>query len=135
MVDLALFLLRALLALIFVSHGAQKLVPGIGGSSPEHEAARFEKAGIRPAREMALLTGVLQLGAGVLVLVGLLTPIAAFALGVMMMVAAFRAHDGRGFFIQNGGYEYNLALVVVSLALILTGAGSFSLDAALGWFW
>jgi putative oxidoreductase len=123
------------LALIFVSHGVQKLVPGIGGSSPEHEARRFEQAGIRPPREMALLTGVLQLGAGVLVLVGLLTPIAAFALGVMMTVAALRAHDGRGFFIQNGGYEYNLALVVVSLALILAGAGSYSLDAAFGLFW
>lgn len=135
MVDLALLMLRALLALVFVSHGVQKLVPGIGGSSPEHEAARFEKAGIRPAREMALLTGVLQAGSGVLLLVGLLTPLAAFVLGATMVVAALRAHDGRGFFIQNGGYEYNLALVVVSLALILAGAGSYSLDAALGLFW
>lgn len=133
--DLALLLLRALLALVFVLHGAQKLVPGIGGSSPEHEARRFEQAGIRPPREMALLVGVLQLGAGVLVLVGLLTPLAAFALGVMMAVAALRAHDGRGFFIQNGGYEYNVALVAVSLALMLAGAGSYSLDAVLGLFW
>jgi len=134
-VDLALLLLRVLLALVFVLHGAQKLVPGIGGSSPEHEARRFEQAGIRPPREMALLVGVLQLGAGVLVLVGLLTPLAAFALGVMMAVAALRAHDGRGFFIQNGGYEYNVALVAVSLALMLAGAGSYSLDAVLGLFW
>jgi putative oxidoreductase len=135
MVDLALLLLRVLIALIFVSHGAQKLVPGVGGSSPEHEAWRFEQAGIRPAREMALLTGVLQLGAGALVLLGFLTPLAALALGIMMSVAALRAHDGRGFFIQNGGYEYNLALVLVSLALILTGAGAYSLDAAFGIFW
>lgn len=135
MLDLALLLLRALLALVFVSHGAQKLVPGIGGSSPEHEARRFEEAGIRPAREMALLTGVLQLGSGVLVLLGFLTPLAALALGTTMVVAALRAHDSRGFFIQNGGYEYNLALVVVSLALILAGAGSYSLDAALDLFW
>ncbi|WP_047864031.1 DoxX family protein [Rubrobacter aplysinae] len=135
MVDLALLLLRALLALVFVSHGAQKLVPGVGGSSPGHEAWRFEQAGIRPAREMSLLTGVLQLGAGALVLLGLLTPLAAFVLGATMVVAALRAHDGRGFFIQNGGYEYNVALAVVSLALILAGAGSYSLDAALGLFW
>lgn len=130
-----MLLLRVLIALIFVSHGAQKLVPGVGGSSPEHEAWRFEQAGIRPAREMALLTGVLQLGAGALVLLGFLTPLAALALGIMMSVAALRAHDGRGFFIQNGGYEYNLALVLVSLALILTGAGAYSLDAAFGIFW
>lgn len=135
MVDLALLLLRVLLAVIFVLHGVQKLFTGIGGSSPEIEARRFEEAGIHPAREMALLTGVLQLGAGSFVGLGLLTPLAALALGVMMTVAALRAHDGRGFFIQNGGYEYNLALVAVSLALILAGAGSYSLDAALGIFW
>lgn len=135
MVDVALLLLRALLALVFVSHGAQKLFTGIGGSSPAHEASRFERAGIRPSREMALLTGVLQLGAGVLMLVGLLTPLAALVLGTTMVVAALRAHDGRGFFIQNGGYEYNLSLVAVSLAVILAGAGSYSLDAALGLFW
>ena len=135
MVDLALLLLRAMLAVIFVSHGAQKLVPGIGGSSPEHEARRFESAGLRPARELALLTGVLQLGAGLFVGLGLLTPLAALALAVMMSVAALKAHDGRGFFIQNGGYEYNLALVAVSLALIFAGAGAYSLDAALGLFW
>jgi putative oxidoreductase len=69
------------------------------------------------------------------VLLGLLTPLAAFVLGATMVVAALRAHDGRGFFIQNGGYEYNVALAVVSLALILAGAGSYSLDAALGLFW
>jgi uncharacterized membrane protein YphA (DoxX/SURF4 family) len=50
-VDLALLLLRGLLALVFVLHGTQKLLPGIGGSSPEREARRFEAAGIRPARE------------------------------------------------------------------------------------
>ena len=135
MVDLALLLLRVLLAVVFVLHGAQKLFKGIGGSSPAKEAERFEKVGLQPARELALLTGVLQLGAGSFVGLGLLTPLAALALGVMMVVAALRAHDGRGFFIQNGGYEYNLALVVVSLALILAGAGSYSLDAALGIFW
>lgn len=135
MVEVALLLLRAMLAVIFISHGAQKLVPGVGGSSPEREARRFENAGLRPARELAMLTGVLQLGAGALVGVGLLTPLAALALAVMMTVAALKAHDGRGFFIQNGGYEYNLALVAVSLALILSGAGAYSLDAALGLFW
>lgn len=81
MVDLALLLLRGLLALVFVLHGAQKLLPGVGGSSPEREARRSERAGIRPAREMALLTGVLQLGAGALVLAGFMTPLAALALG------------------------------------------------------
>lgn len=135
MVDVALLLVRVMMALVFVSHGAQKLVPGIGGSSPEHEARRFEDAGLRPARELALLTGVLQLGAGAFVGVGLLTPLAALALATMMAVAALKAHDGRGFFIQNGGYEYNVALVAVSVALMLAGAGSYSLDAALGLFW
>jgi putative oxidoreductase len=78
---------------------------------------------------------LLQLGAGALVLVGFLTPLAALALGGTMVVAALRAHDGQGFFIQNGGYEYKVTLEVVSLALILAGAGSYSLDAALGLFW
>lgn len=133
--DLALLLIRAMLAVIFVAHGAQKLLPNVGGSSPEYEVRRFESAGLRPARELALLTGVLQLGAGAFVGLGFLTPLAALALAAMMAVAALKAHDGRGFFIQNGGYEYNLALVVISVALTLAGAGAYSLDAALGIFW
>lgn len=59
-----MLLLRALLALVFVAHGVQKLVPGVGGLSPGHEARRFERASIWPAREMTLLTGVLQVSVG-----------------------------------------------------------------------
>lgn len=131
MVDVSLLLLRALLAVVFVAHGVQKLPGPLGGSSPAEEGRRFEKARLRPGRPLALLAGVGQVTSGLLVLVGFLTPLAALFLGLTMVVAALKAHPGRGFFIQNGGYEYNVTLAVVCLALILSGAGAYSLDAAI----
>ncbi|CAA9428066.1 MAG: hypothetical protein AVDCRST_MAG37-387 [uncultured Rubrobacteraceae bacterium] len=61
-----------------------------------------------------------------------MTPLAAAALIVTMVVAALTVHIKNGFFAQTGGYEFNLALIGMALTLLLAWAGAFSLDAALG---
>jgi putative oxidoreductase len=50
-----------------------------------------------------------------------------------MLVAVFTVHIQKGFFVHNGGYEYNLLLAVAALALALTGSGSISIDALLNY--
>jgi putative oxidoreductase len=67
----------------------------------------------------------------VLLIAGLLTPLAGVALAFDMLVAYLTAHIGHGFFVSGGGAELVLLLGGTSLAVALTGAGRFSVDAAL----
>jgi len=49
-----------------------------------------------------------------------------------MVVAIAKVHGPKGFFVQNGGYEYNLVLIVAALAVAAMGPGRYSLDYLLG---
>jgi putative oxidoreductase len=73
-----------------------------------------------------------ELAAGFLFLLGLLTPLATLLALATMAVAIAKVHGPKGFFIQNGGYEYNLVLSVAAVALAVTGPGAVSLDHVLG---
>ena len=57
------------------------------------------------------------------------------ALIAVMVVAVHTVHLKNGFFAQNGGYEFNLALAGMALTLLLAGAGAFGLDGVLGILW
>jgi putative oxidoreductase len=69
---------------------------------------------------------------GVLLALGLATSAAAAIFVSVMLVAVAIVHLSKGFFAQNGGYEYAFVLAVAALALAFTGPGSLSLDAVLG---
>ncbi len=135
MVDLALLVLRLVLGIIFVAHGAQKLFGSFGGPGLKGTADFFEQLGIRPAYPMAVAVGAIEFVGGILSVLGFLTPVAAVGLIAVMIGAILTVHLRHGFFAQSGGYEFNLALIGMALALLLAGAGSYSLDAALGLFW
>ena len=60
-------------------------------------------------------------------------PLGAAAAISVMVVAVFSVHIQKGFFVNNGGYEYNLVLAVAALALAFTGSGSISIDALLNY--
>jgi putative oxidoreductase len=135
MVDVGLLVLRLVLGATFVAHGAQKLFGSFGGPGLKGTAASFEQLGIRPGRPMALLASLAEFVGGILVAVGFLTPLAAVALTAVMVVAVLTVHLKNGFFAQNGGYEFNLALAGMALTLLLAGAGALSLDGVLGILW
>jgi putative oxidoreductase len=63
------------------------------------------------------------------------TPAVSAIKGVIgvMVVAVFSVHIQKGFFVHNGGYEYNLVLAVAALTLSLIGPGSLSIDAFLNY--
>ena len=73
-----------------------------------------------------------ELAAGFLFLLGLLTPLAGLLVLATMAVAIAKVHGPKGFFVQNGGYEYNLVLIIAALAVAAMGPGRFSLDYVLG---
>jgi putative oxidoreductase len=95
----------------------------------------LEQLGVKPAKPMAILTGLAEFGGGILAILGFLTPLAALALIGVMIVAVLTVHLKYGFFNTNGGYEFNLALAGIALTLLIVGAGAYSLDSFLGIFW
>jgi putative oxidoreductase len=78
---------------------------------------------------------LVEVGSGLLLAAGLTTPLAAAMFISVMLVASVTVHLAKGFFVQEGGCEYNVALAAGALALAFTGPGEFSLDAILQIDW
>ena len=113
---------------IFMAHGAQKLFGWFGGYGLQGTGAWMDSIGLAPGVAMAALAGGAEFFGGLALLLGLLVRPAAFALASTMLVAIALVHWDNGLFMTNNGYEFALALLAVSLALVMRGAGSLSLD-------
>ena len=125
-IDAALTVLRVVLGVTFILHGGQKLfVYGLDGV-----AGSFGQMGIPAAGFFGPLVTFVELFGGVALVLGALTRVAALGLGITMVVAILTAHLKQGFF-NPGGIEFPLALLASSVALVLTGAGAYSVDAAI----
>jgi putative oxidoreductase len=125
-------LLRVVFGLTFAAHGVQKLFGWLGGGGPQETAAFTRRLGFRAAATMAIFVGLAETS-GVLFAAGFLTPLAAVAMVVVMLNAIATVHWRNGFFNTSGGYELNLALLTVPVAVTMTGPGRFSIDRLLGW--
>jgi putative oxidoreductase len=130
--DLGLLVLRVAVGLVFLGHGAQKGFGSFGGPGFAGASGFIGSMGFRPARFWTALAVGGELLAGVLLLLGLLLPLAALLVVATMAVAVAKVHGPKGFFVQNGGYEYNVILAIAALALAATGPGAYSLDHLLG---
>ncbi len=129
--DLGLLLLRLVLGALLAGHGAQKLFGAFGGHGLEGTGGFFASIGFRPGKPMALVAGLTEFGAGILLTLGLLTPLAAAGVIGTLLVAG-SVHVAQGLWGANGGYELPLVYVVLGAVLALTGPGAYSLDAVLG---
>ncbi len=130
--DVALLVVRLWLGITFVLHGSQKLFGWFGGGGITGTSRYLEGLGIRPGRFWAVLAGLGELGGGLLIGLGLLTPLGALMIIITMVVAIAAAAGKHGFWFERGGYEYNLLIIAVATALILAGPGVYALDRALG---
>lgn len=129
--DAGLLILRVVIGAVMAAHGAQKLFGWFGGGGPKGTAAWLESMGFKPGGLHAAVNGLAELGGGLLLIVGLLTPLAAAAVAGVMLVAIATVHLPHGFFNSSGGYEFNLTLIGAALALAFAGPGRWSLDRAL----
>lgn len=120
--------LRLGAGVIFVAHGAQKLFGWFGGYGLEGTGAWMSSIGLEPGQLMAAAAGSAEFFGGLMLILGLLVRPAAAVLAITMLVAITVVHLGNGLFMSNNGYEFGLALLVVSIGLLLRGAGSFSVD-------
>ena len=129
---IGLLLLRVAVGLILAAHGTQKLFGWFGGPGLDATGQFFTMLGFPPGRRHAFMAGWAETGGGILLVLGLATPLAVALLFSVMLVAIVTVHLQKGFFAQNGGYEYNLLLGIAALTLAFTGPGSVSIDAMLG---
>ncbi|WP_339723380.1 DoxX family protein [uncultured Paraglaciecola sp.] len=113
---------------VFTAHGAQKLFGWFGGYGLEGTAGWMESIGLAPGALMAALAGSAEFFGGLLLIAGLLVRPTAVVLALTMLVAIITVHLQNGLFMSNGGYEFGLALLVISMGLAVRGAGSLSLD-------
>lgn len=129
--DIAILILRLIIGLLFMGHGAQKLFGWFGGGGIEGTAGFFGHLNVHPPRFWATMAGLSEFFGGAGLALGLLTPVAAAAIIGVMLMAIIRVHWSHGPWISDNGYEYALVNLVVAAVIGLTGPGRYSLDALL----
>ena len=136
--DLALLLLRVVFGVFLAYHGYNKV---FGGGGLAGTAKWFGAIGMKWPLWQARLAATTEMGAGLLFVAGLITPLAGAGVIGLMVVAIVVAHWKVGFFIfkPNQGWEYCASIAVVAFAVSMVGGGRWSLDNALdiefsGWW-
>lgn len=125
--SLALLVFRVIFGFVFALHGWGKVKNGIGGT-----AGWFESIGMKPGRLHAWAAAMTEMGAGVLLALGLLTPFAAAGMVGVMVVAGYTVHRDNGFMIVKDGWEYTFIIGLVAAFVAMLGPGEYSLDHLLG---
>jgi putative oxidoreductase len=127
MVELVLLVLRIGLGLIFVGHGLQKVFAVFSGPGIKGFSGMLSSLGFSPALFWAYIAAYTELIGGLLLILGILTRTASLLIFILMIVATFKVHLFKGFFLSSGGFEYNLLIICVCIALMLLGPGKFSI--------
>jgi putative oxidoreductase len=122
-------IVRVMIGGLFIGHGTQKLFGWFGGAGIEGTATGFEKVGLKPGSENAVLAGLAETGGGAMLAAGYETPLGASLITATMMTAIKRVHLRNGLWTQNGGYEYSLVIMAALMTIVESGPGRFSIDA------
>ena len=133
--DVVPLVLRLTLAVVMFAHGAQKALGWFGGYGLRGTLDSLRKSGVSsPVAVLAIMAEFLgPLGLAV----GLLTRVAALGIAAVMLGAILTVHGRHGFFMnwygnQPGeGFEYHVLAIGLAVALVLNGAGVWSLDAVI----
>ncbi|WP_280302029.1 DoxX family protein [Nocardia abscessus] len=123
--DAGVLILRVCLGLTMAAHGYNKFFAG--GRIPG-TAGWFDSIGMKPGIVHARLAAGSEIGVGIALALGLLTPIAAAGFVALMLVAAWTVHRSNGFFIVREGWEYNFVLAVAAVSVATLGPGRVSID-------
>ena len=131
MINIGLLIIRVVIGVIFMGHGAQKLFGWFGGYGIKGTGGWFESIGIKPGAAMALLAGLAELIGGILFTLGLLTPLAGIMIAGTMVMAIAKVHAPNGLWSTENGYEYHLIVIAAVIGIALIGPGQYAIDALL----
>ncbi|HEX2961077.1 MAG TPA: DoxX family protein [Ignavibacteriales bacterium] len=126
--SVVILLLRIILGVVFIAHGAQKVLGAFGGKGLNATTGMFTGMGIPPV--LAYMDAFGEFIFGILVLLGLITRVASAGIAVIMLVAIIRVHLPNGFFAP-AGFEFPLTLLTIATAIFLYGSGRYGID----YFW
>ncbi|MFD0364216.1 DoxX family protein [Nocardia sp. GCM10030253] len=129
--DIGLLLLRVVFGGLLAAHGTQKLFGWFDGYGWSKTAASFDSMGYNPGKLFGTLAGLSELTGGLLLLLGLLTPLAAAIVLGTMINAVNATWDGG--LLTGKGYETALLFAIAGAAIAFTGPGKFSLDNGRPW--
>jgi putative oxidoreductase len=121
-VNIALLIIRIASALAFLYHGSAVLFGAFGGPGPHGFAAFMHAPDV-----VGYLVGLAQFAGGLAILTGILIRVGAACVIIVMLGAIFLVHLPHGFDIGAGGAEYALTQLLLAAALLVTGAGAYSL--------
>jgi putative oxidoreductase len=133
---LGLLVLRVWLGVVLGAHGLQKLFGWWGGQGVTGLKNSLSDVGYQHADILAYVSAGGELVAGVLLVLGLFTPVAAagaLALLINGLLATISARPHSFSFFLPQGHEYQITLIVMAVAVILCGPGRYGLDAGRGW--
>lgn len=117
--DLSLLIVRVAAGMIFAAHGAQKMFGAFDGPGLAEMAKMMGFLGY--------LVAIGEFFGGLGLIVGFLTRFSAASNIVIMIGAIVQVHGKNGFFLQNSGFEYNLALIGLMAPTLLCGPGSWAI--------
>lgn len=118
-VDISLLIVRVIVGVIFAAHGAQKLFGAFGGMGLSETVSKMGPLGY------PVTIGEFFGGLGIIF--GFLTRFSAASNIVIMIGAIAMVHGKNGFFMSNGGFEYNLALIGLLAPILIAGPGRISI--------
>ena len=121
-------ILRVAFGVMVAAHGSQKLFGWFNGPGIDGFAGYLSRRGVELAEPAAWATGIVEVGCGLLLVVGFQVRVACLPLICAMAMAIRIGHAGRGFFAQSGGWEYPAMCASVFIALLVMGGGAMSLD-------
>ncbi len=122
-IDLSLLVVRVIVGIIFAAHGAQKLLGAFGGSGLAEVVKMMGSVGY--------LVTIGEFFGGLGLVVGFLSRFSAASLIVIMIGAIQTVHGKNGFFLDKGGFEYNLALIGLLVPILIAGPGRFTIGGLL----
>src|SRR5579862_1788428 len=127
-----LLLIRLVFGVLMAGHGTQKLFGWLGGYGISGTGQFFEGIGFRPGSTFAAVAGLAESFGGLLLLLGLVQPLAAILIISVMITAIGSVHLGHGWSAATNGPEVPILYATAAAALTLTGPGAYSLDAVFG---
>ena len=133
--DVVPLVLRLTLAVVIFAHGAQMTLGWFGGYGLRGTLDFLRTSGV--PSPVAVLTIMAEFLGPLGLAVGLLTRVAALGIAVVMLGAILTVHRQHGFFMnwygnqQAEGFEYHILAIGLAVALVLSGAGVWSLDAVI----